>query len=66
MKQQPAVDEVERFLLHLVGQDVAPASVDPGLVLEEAGVQIDRDDLAVRTNLIAEPARDRAATGADI
>jgi hypothetical protein len=47
VEQQPAMDEIERVLLDLVGHEVRSASLDAGVVAEPAGVEVDGDHSAL-------------------
>ena len=67
-QHRPRVHEIERPLREAVGADVVAEHFDvrSADLLEEAGLEIRRGHMPVRADLLGEPARDRAASAADL
>jgi hypothetical protein len=60
------MNQVVLALFHFVGQYVELARFDARLILEETRVEIGSNNLSVRADFVAQPARDRAATRTDL
>jgi hypothetical protein len=67
-EKQPAVDQVVAAGFDLIAGDVTPAhlNVRRNQIAEEPRINVDRDDLPLRTHATGKPAHRRAGAGTDL